>query len=526
MENKSLRLAFGQSTRQMLAWIESCTHLIFGPNKRSILLSKGQQPLQFLPNSSSFLKAAVPSAVVSPFFFQCFEQAATKTYSLSGDGSTLTFIFASTLLKDALQLIAAGYNLSFLQNGLKKLNFFFLTKILNAAQPVKDSSTLAGVLRTTFGCKLSPDLLPFLQTSTTKLQRDTVFCVEENLTPTHEMEEINGLEIEKGFASSYFVNDTNQFAAIYDNPWVLITTLPLHHVDQLAEILNDLQQSKRPLVIFTQEISKDLLSTLIVNTIQKKLNVVVVKYTSIEFLKDGLLEDLALLTHTHFVQKENTSSTWRFTKQDLGVAKKITVTKSKTTCFVSKFGQVLLTRHLNELARELTLSDSEYERDVLKTRMNRLSGQFLKLKFAPTYQVEEQNRVLENILQTLQAALEEGILPGGASFHESLKLELFSWAHLNLMGDEMIAAYLLGKSLSKPGQLLFPQTSVLQMCQTNGYPYSYDLIDKTLVQCWDRGLVDAAKSIRGSFWNAITMIHLMISTYDESNSQSGRGIAH
>jgi chaperonin GroEL len=507
---------------ETLRFIEKCISLVFGPKKKSVLFAKSKQKITYLPNGSSFFKSfefendrfSRTSQNYHPLFFRIFEQAATKTYTISGDGSTLTLLFASTLLKDAFQLVLSGYNLLFLQNGLKKLNHFFLTKILDEAQPVRTEENLKGVLQTAFGCKLNPEILPFLQTMTASMSRDTVFSIEENLAPTNEIETVQGIEIEKGFLSSYFVNDTNRFEVRYDNPFILITTIPLHAIEQIADILKEIQQKKRPLVIFTQEISKDVLSSLIVNTIQKKLNVVVIKYTSIEFLKDGLMEDLALLTHTHFVQKEVSSSNWKFTNQDLGVAKKIIVTKNKTTCFVSKFGQVLLTRHLNELARSLTLNDSEYERSLLQTRINRLSGQFIKLKFTPVYQMEQQNQVIENLIQTLKSSLEEGILPGGGCFHKALQTELMTWSNMNLLGEEFVAAYLVANVLAKPSFLLFSKKSIFSLFQRLNYPYSYDLNQNKIVHCFDEGLVDAAKSIRGSFWNAITLVTLLLTTFE------------
>jgi chaperonin GroEL len=273
------------------------------------------------------------------------------------------------------------------------------------------------------------------------------------------------------------------------------------------------------LVIIAEEISKEIVSTLVFNTIKKKIKVVVVKYTSIKFMKTGILEDLALLTHSSYFLSTLKETNAIFTIENLGQVEKVVIKKDKSTFFLSKFSKLIATRRMNELNRELLTSESEYEKNIFKTRIARLSGQISKIKIGVSnqYQIEEERQKVENSVNTIKSSLEEGIVPGGGAFYLHLREELSNWSSLNLIGDEIFAQQIVSDALVRPFQELFnntntPRYQISQDLLKLGYPYGYNLTDRKIVHTLKEGLVDSAKSVRSILWNSITIVSTIITS--------------
>jgi chaperonin GroEL len=292
-------------------------------------------------------------------------------------------------------------------------------------------------------------------------------------------------------------------------------------LNQIREIIEYVKTNNKPLVIVAEDINKDIVSTLVLNNIQKKLQVTVIKYASIQFIKNGLLEDLALLTHSHYYAYDSKANEVEkiFKVEDLGQCEKVIIKKEKSTFLTSKFSKVIAKRRINELNRELLLSETDFEKSVFKTRIARLSGNISKIKIGLSnqYQIEEQRKKVENALSTVKSSLEEGILPGGGAFYLYLRNELTNWGTLNLIGEEIFASQIVSLALLRPFKELFvnnnlPSYYIQQELNQKGYPYTYNLREKRLVNSISNGLLDSAKSIRGILWNSISIIMTIITS--------------
>jgi chaperonin GroEL len=345
--------------------------------------------------------------------------------------------------------------------------------------------------------------------------------IEENNTEKNEIELVKGLELDRGFASSYFVNDLENFEVNYDKPVILLTGYPINSLNQIREIIEYVKANNKALIIVAEEINKDIISTLVLNNMQKKLKVAVIKYKSIKFIKSGILEDLSILTHSNYFEANSKikEPEKNFKIEDLGQAEKVIIKKEKSTFIVSKFSKLISKRRINELNRELLLSESDYEKNVFKTRIARLSGNIAKIKIGISnkYQIEEQRKKVENAINTIRSSLEEGILPGGGSFYLYLRNELANWGSLNLIGEEIFAIQIVSTGLIKPFKELFnnnnlPSYYINEELNELGYPYAYDLVQKKIVNTLTNGLLDSAKTVRAILWNSISIVSTLITS--------------
>ena len=510
-----------QTNLETIDNIDNCIKITLGPTGKNGIISNLKGEISFITSGSLFVKALEFKSNSANVILKLFEQASMKTFKISGDGSTTTLLLSCQLLKSALRFLVNGYNPIFLGNGLKKIAYFLSEKVIEFSLPISNIKQLSGVLKTSLGKKLNPDLLNLLQKSVSNLGRDGLLLVEENISPLNEIEMVQGIELDKGFASSYFVNDLKNFEVVYENPSLLITSDPINSLNQIKEIIEHTKSKNRPLIIIAEEINKEIISTLVLNNLQKKLKIAVIKYSSIKFIKTGILEDLALLTHSNYFSSLLKNNSQTFSINDLGQAEKVIIKKDKSTFIISKFSKLIAKRRINELNRELLLSETEYEKNTFKTRIARLSGNITKIKvgISNKYQIEEERKKVENAIQTIKSALEEGIIPGGGTFYLHLREELKNWGYLNLIGDEIFALKIVNEALLRPfNELLInsnkneSKSIVLEKLEKFGYPYGYNLFENKIVNTIENGLFDSAKSIRASLWNSITLISTVITS--------------
>ena len=498
--------------------IANAIKITLGPTGKNGILLTEKNEIQLLSTGGVVIKALNFEDRQSNMLVKLLEQAALRTAAISGDGSTTTILLICELIENSLKLIINGYNGIFLSNGLKKIASFLMEKVVEFSHPIKTQDELAGVLKTAIGRKLSPDLIQCLLSSVSTVNRDGLILIEENISLENEIEAIEGIEIDKGFASTYFVNDLENFLVKYDNPYVLITSQPINSIEQIRNIIEFIKSTNKPLILVAEEINKEILSTLVLNNIQKKFKIAVIKYSSIKFIKNGLLEDLALLTHAnYYIPTVKNEEIRPLTVDDLGQCEKIIISKEKSTFLLSKFSKVLAKRKINELNRELLLSESDYEKSLFKKRIARLSGHITKIKIGLSnkYEISEQRQKVENAMNTLKSSLEEGILPGGGAFYLYLREELSNWSTMNLIGDEILAATIVNRSLIRPFKELFSNvnlssTKILNQINQKGYPYTYDLLTKSVVNGFEKGIVDSSKSVRAILWNSLTIVSTLI----------------
>lgn len=507
---------------QTLEEIDQCIRISLGPIGKTGIFFNQKNEIKFLTSGSLLIRAIEFPTSSATILLKLIEQASVKTHKIAGDGSTTTLLFVCQLLKSSFRFFGNGYNTIFLSNGLKKISYFVSEKVLEFAIPISNVTQLVGVLRTSLGRKINTDLTNLLYNSISQIGRDGLLIVEEKVGPGNEVEIVQGIELDRGFASSYFVNDVNNFEVVYENPYLLLASSPIQSINQLREVIEYTKNRNRPLVIIAEEINKEVLSTLVLNTIQKKLKLVVIKYNSIKFLKNGFLEDLAVLTYAnYFVSLQKDAVAPVLTPDDLGQVEKVIIKKEKSTFFLSKFSKIIAKRRINELTRDLVTSETDMEKNLLRTRIARLSGNIAKVKIGTSnqYQIEEERQKIENAVTTIKSSLEEGILPGGGTFYLTLADELVQWGSTNLIGEEIFSMQLMIEALKRPFYELYTNSdtkktrgTLLESIQYSGYPYGYDVMEQKLCHTLNKGLVDSAKSIRASLWNSLTLVATILTS--------------
>jgi chaperonin GroEL len=217
--------------------IDNAVKITLGPTGKNGISSNEKGNIKIITTGSLLIKSLDFNNQNSNIILKLLEQASSKTALISGDGSTTTILIACQLLKTSLKFLVNGYNAVFLNNGLRKLLYFLMDKALEYSIPISTTEQLVGVLKTSLGKKVNSEFVTMLKECVSNIQKDGVILVEENKLPQNEIEIVQGIELDKGFASSYFVNDLKTFETVYDNPYLLITNVPINSINQIRNMV-------------------------------------------------------------------------------------------------------------------------------------------------------------------------------------------------------------------------------------------------------------------------------------------------
>lgn len=508
---------------KVLKKIYNCLSIAFGPNATSILIAEKTKELKSLNKGSEILTALDFTKEEDKICLKIFQYLSKKNETNSGEASISVSLFFFHLLYSCLILRTNGHNNTVLNKGLHKLSLFILNFIFEKSKPIKNSFDISNIVKSSLVGKIEKNLELFLQNSFKKIKREGFLQIEESLSTQFELEEIQGIEIEKGFSSSYFINDIKNSEILYDNALLLISDSSLTNLNQIESIIEFSKKQNLPLIIIAKSISKELLSNLILNNIKKKLKIAVIKYSSIKILKTGILEDLALLTHSNYHENFDNDATLReYKPEDLGFVGKVIIKQNKSIFFLSKFSKFLINRRLNELNRELLLAENNYEKNLYENRISRLSGNLLKIKVRENQfeKIENSKKKIEHLFLNLRASFEEGYVIGGASFYILLYKEIKHWSSFNLIGDEIYSSHILLNALKGLSIDLFRNAKtnkfiIFKNLLDLSYPYSYDLKKDYYIDGLKFGLYDSSKSLRILFTNSLSILLKVITISDD-----------
>lgn len=507
----SLLNKLNQNTKTILEIYEAI-RTFFGPTNRSCFYCNIKSQVSLLASSSSILEAFTSSEKYSTTLIKLLAEGAAKTLKYTGGGATVTILLSCKLLLGALRFSAAKYNSIQISNGLNRILFFLKDQLLELSSPISEPTQLQNLVTTAAGKKMKEEIASLLCKASSYIKRDGILIVEETTMFGNKVELINGIELDAGFASPYFINDTKNFEVFYNNPYLLILESSLHTSAQLKDVVSLVEKENASLIIIAESISEKLLSTLILYSIKKKLKVAAIKYQQIKFLKTGILEDISLLTHRNVGAKIDQTKFLCF-----GQIKQAIIQKTKSTFIFSKFTKIIAQRKVNELNRELLFSETEYERSIIKARIARLSSNTIKIKIGnlTSYEGPKERQRAEGILQSVTGALEEGCVYGGGLIYLKLKEELKNWGYLNLVGEETYSIQIASDTLISPflqiaKNLNIKNSSIIEQPMNLTFAKQFDLKKKgSYNECEDH-LLDSAKQVRQSLWNSITLVAMIL----------------
>jgi len=450
---------------------------------------------------------------------QLLKEAATKTNDVAGDGTTTATVLAQSIVNEGLKNLAAGANPMQLKLGIDKGTEAIVEYIRRQAVPVQTKKDIAQIASISAADEQIGELIAEVMD---RVGKDGVITVEESRGINFEVEYVEGMQIDKGYISPYFVTNTEKMEASLENPYILITDKKISAVQDILPIIEKIvQQGRREVVIIAEDVDGEALATLVVNKLRGILNVLAVKAPGFGDRRKEMLRDIAVLTGGEVISEEMGRRLDNATLSDLGSARLITAHKEDTTLVEGHGDSAEIQARIRQIKAQIDETTSDYDREKLQERLAKLSGGVAVIKVGAGTEVElkyRQTRV-EDALSATRAGVEEGMVPGGGV---ALINAIAALDELKLTSDAGTGVTILRRALEEPlrqlainggqdGSVVAEGVRRAQKEHNNSH-YGYNVLLNEYVDMFEYGIADPAKVTRSALQNAASIAAMILTT--------------
>ena len=491
----------------------STVGVTLGPLGRNVVLDKKFGPPQVCSDGVTIAKEIELEDPFENMGAQLLKEAASKTNDVAGDGTTTATVLAQAIIHEGFKNIAAGANPMALKRGIEKGVVALRGAVEDMATPVEGRTQIAQVASLSAHDDEMGDLIADVME---KVGKDGVITVEESKGLSYEQEFVEGMQIDRGYISPYFITDQERMESAIDDPYILITDKKISAVSDVLPALEKILQVGKNVVIVAEDIEGEALATLVVNKLRGTLSCLAVKAPGFGDRRKAMLEDMAILTGGQVISEEVGRKLESVTVEDLGRARRIVSTKEETTFVDGAGSEDAIQGRINQIKAQVDETTSDFDREKLQERLAKLSGgvAIIKVGAATEVELKEKKNRVEDALSATRAAVEEGIVPGGGLAVIRARAAMDS---LDLTGDEATGAAVLSKSLEFPIKLISENTGVSgevilnQSLESEG-DWGYDAEAGEFCHLLERGIMDPTKVTRAAIENAASVAAMVLTT--------------
>jgi chaperonin GroEL len=487
-----------------------------GPRGRRVVLDRKFGPPLVVDDGVSIAKEIELKDPFENMGAQLAKEISSKTNDVAGDGTTTATVLGQAIVREGLKNVAAGANPMMLKRGIEKGVAAVVAELRAMAKPVTGKEQIAQVASISADDTEIGDMIAEVME---KVGKDGVITVEESRGIRMETEFVDGMQLDRGYSSPYFVTNTERMEAVLDEPYVLITDKRITAVQDLLPVLEKALQVTKNFVIIADDVDGEALATLVVNKLRGTINALAVKAPSFGDRRKAMLEDIAILTGGTFITEDMGRKLENAQVADLGRARRVVAGKDDTTIIEGFGSDEAIQARIKQIKAQIDDVSSDFDREKLQERLAKLAGGVAVLKVGAATEVELKEKKLrvEDALSATRAAVEEGIVPGGGVALLRCQSTLDKLA-TTLEGDEKTGAMILRRAFEEPLTLIADNagvegTVVVDNVKKSKDPeYGYDAMYNVYGNMRERGIIDPVKVTRSALENAASIAVMVLTT--------------
>ena len=513
-------IAFDEEARRGLERgmnvLADAVKVTLGPKGRNVVLEKKWGAPTITNDGVSIAKEIELEDPYEKIGAELVKEVAKKTDDVAGDGTTTATVLAQALVREGLRNVAAGANPMSLKKGIETAVTAVTDELLAMA---KDVETKEQIAATASISAADPQIGEMIAEAMDKVGKEGVITVEESNTFGLELELTEGMRFDKGYISGYFVTDPERMEAVLDEPYILIANSKISAVKDLLPILEKVMQAGKPLVIISEDVDGEALSTLVVNKIRGTFRSVAVKAPGFGDRRKAMLQDIAILTGGQVISEEVGLKLESTGVELLGKARKVVITKDETTIVEGGGDAEQIQGRVNQIRNEIEKSDSDYDREKLQERLAKLAGGVAVIKAGAATEVElkERKHRIEDAVRNAKAAVEEGIVAGGGVALLQASVKAFEKLGDSLVGDEATGANIVRVAVEAPLKQIAINAGleggvVAEKVRNLEPGWGLDASTGEYVDMIKAGIIDPAKVTKSALQNAASIAGLFLTT--------------
>ncbi len=514
------QLVFSEEARKSLKsgidTLSDTVKVTLGPRGRNVILDKKFGPPLVCSDGVTIAKEIELPDPFENMGAQLLKETASKTNDAAGDGTTTSVVLAQSMITEGFKNTAAGANPMAIKRGIEAAVNAVVGELREMARSVDSRDQIAQVAALSAH---EDSIGETIADAMEKVGKDGVITVEESKGINDEIEYVEGMQIDRGYISPYFVTNSERMETSIEEPYLIITDKKVSAVSDLVPVLEKLiQMGKKDVVIVAEDVDGEALATMVVNKLRGTLNCLAVKAPGFGDRRKAMLEDIAILTGGTVISEETGRKLESTTVADMGQARRVTASKEETTIVEGKGSEDDIKGRITQIRSQIEETTSEFDREKLQERMAKLAGGVAVVKVGAATEIElkERKARVEDALSATRAAVEEGIVAGGGV---ALVRASRSLANIDekLAGDELVGAIIIRKSVEQPLRLIAQNADregsvILEQVRGQSDDYGFDAEEGVYGPMFEKGIVDPVKVTRSALQNAASVAAMVLTT--------------
>ena len=515
------QLLFDESARRRLKdgvdALADAVKVTLGPRGRNVVIDKKYGAPNITKDGVTVAREIELDDPFENMGAQLAKQVATKTNDIAGDGTTTATVLAQALVRGGLKVVTSGANPLAVKRGIEAAMAEAVKDLRSQARPVLTKDQIAHVAAISANDKYIGDLIADVME---KVGKDGVITVEESRGIKFETEFVDGLQLDRGYVSPYFVTNTDRMEASIENPYILITDKKISAVQDILPALERILQMTKDIVIICDDVDGEALATLVVNKLRGTINILAVKAPGFGDRRKAMLEDIAILTGGTLITEDIGLKLENVTVGDLGRARRVVSSKDDTTIIEGMASDEAIQARIKQIKAQIDDATSDFDREKLQERLAKLAGGVAVVKVGAATEVElkEKKARVEVALSATRAAVDEGVVVGGGVALIRTQKALEALAAKNKNDDEKAGIHLLIQALEEPTWTIAAngglEGSVIvdKVKKLKSNNEGWDAENDVWGDMFELGIVDPVKVTRSALENAASIAALVLTT--------------
>ena len=516
----SKKIVSGDEARQKLIAgadkLVDTVKITLGPKGRNVVLSRGATTPLITNDGVTIAKEIELEDEFENLGVNIIKEVCVKTNGVAGDGTTTASVLAQAIIKEGIKNFTAGANPIILRQGIEKAINVAVNKLKQMSKPVEDFKAISQLASISSGDEHVGELI---YQAMERVGKDGIITIEESNSVSTELQVVEGMQFNRGYISSYMCTDQNKMECVLDNPYILITNKKISVFQDILPIVEQLASNGSSLLIISEDVEGDALTTLVLNKVRGLFNCVAVKAPSFGDRRKEELIDLATFVGADYISEEIGQNLKDVNINNLGKCKQAIITKDTTTLISGNGSNENVNNRITYIKSQLELADNSYDKEIYAERIGKLSGAVAQIKVGALTEVElkEKKLRIEDALNATKAGVQEGIVAGGGTALLNCIQDVQNFAN-SLEGDLKTGALIVCNSLCAP---------IKQICINAGIDYGvvintiinnpsttfgYDALKNVYCDMVECGIIDPTKVTRSALQNAGSVASTMLTT--------------
>ncbi len=485
-----------------------------GPRGRNVLIQKSYGAPHITKDGVSVAREIELSDTLENMGAQLVKEVASNTADEAGDGTTTATVLAHSIFKEGLRNVTAGANPIEIKRGMDRACQAIIDELKSMSLEVQNKEKIAQVA--TISANSDETIGNLIAEAMERVGKDGVITVEEAKGIEDELEVVEGMQFDRGYLSPYFVTNTEKMTCEIDEPLILLTDGKITSLKDLVPVLEQIQQTGRPLLIVADDVEGEALSTLVLNKLKGVLNITAVKAPGFGDRKKAMLQDIAILTGATVITDELGLTLEKTTLEQLGQCSKVVIDKDNTVIVNGKGDPKAVEARISEIKIQMENTTSDYDKEKLQERLAKLSGgvAVIKVGAATETEMKEKKDRVDDALSATKAAVDEGIVIGGGA----ALIKAGAKVNLELEGDQQIGAEIILRAITAPMKQIANNAGydagvvVNEVMKSENTSYGFNAATGEYVDMLEEGIIDPLKVSRVALLNATSVSSLLLTT--------------